>query len=358
MVALGNAPRDDVLEPPTAAVPGTDERLRELRSMVGRSYRLREDYEVGREQVRAFARAVQNDHPAHVSESAAADLGYRGLLAPPTFAALLAGAAQEALAGLLTGCDLTTAVQTQQVMDFYRPMMVGDRLTSTVSLQSHREAFGGDLLAVTNTITDRDGEVVLIGNTSIIARTGAAELGLRLAELNAGVLRHDVLAIAPPAVDEVPTNTKTPAVQQFRMRGRSRDRVAVGDQLPVRSYRLTLGDLVHYAGVAGDPNPIHWFEPTGALVGLGPGVVAHGMLTMGLGAGYLTSWAQDPRAMRQYSVRITGPVYVVPGTASTIEFGGKVIALHRKSGTATVAITATQDGRRIFGRATAVIALS
>ncbi len=81
------------------------------------------------------------------------------------------------------------------------------------------------------------------------------------------------------------------------------------------------------------------------------------MLTMGLGAGYLASWVQDPRALRQYSVRITGPVYVVPGTASTIEFGGKIIALHRNSGTATIALTATQDGRRIFGRATAVVAL-
>ncbi|WP_084528795.1 FAS1-like dehydratase domain-containing protein [Nocardia crassostreae] len=197
MVAVENAHCDDLLEPPTAAVPDIDERLVELRSMVGRNYRLRDDYEVGREQVRAFARAVQNDHPAHFTETAAADLGCRGVLAPPTFAALLAGATQQALAGLLTGCDLTTAVQTQQVMDYYRPIVVCDRLTSTVAVQSHREAFGGDLLVVTNTITDQDDEIVLVGNTSIIARTGAAELGLRLAELNADVLRHDVLTIAP-----------------------------------------------------------------------------------------------------------------------------------------------------------------
>ncbi|PRC57531.1 3-hydroxyacyl-ACP dehydratase, partial [Mycobacterium sp. ITM-2017-0098] len=34
--------------------------------------------------------------------------------------------------------------------------------------------------------------------------------------------------------------------------------VKVGDQLPEKVIPLTRGDLVNYAGVSGDLNPIHW----------------------------------------------------------------------------------------------------
>ena len=45
--------------------------------------------------------------------------------------------------------------------------------------------------------------------------------------------------------------------------------VAVGDDIPERIYELTRGDLVHYAGVSGDPNPIHWSDPVAkTLAGL------------------------------------------------------------------------------------------
>ncbi len=34
--------------------------------------------------------------------------------------------------------------------------------------------------------------------------------------------------------------------------------VKVGDELPERVINLTRADLVNYAGVSGDLNPIHW----------------------------------------------------------------------------------------------------
>ncbi|PRC50097.1 (R)-hydratase, partial [Mycobacterium sp. ITM-2017-0098] len=71
--------------------------------------------------------------------------------------------------------------------------------------------------------------------------------------------------------------TRTPGTPSF-------DDVKVGDALPVHHTRLSRGDLVNYAGVAGDANPIHWDEQIAKLAGL-PDVIAHGMLTMGLGAG-------------------------------------------------------------------------
>ena len=62
------------------------------------------------------------------------------------------------------------------------------------------------------------------------------------------------------------------------------DSVKVGDQLPEKIYPLTRQDLVNYAGVSGDLNPIHWDDDIAKQVGLDT-AIAHGMLTMGLGGG-------------------------------------------------------------------------
>lgn len=48
----------------------------------------------------------------------------------------------------------------------------------------------------------------------------------------------------------------------------------------------------------------------------------------------------------------------MPGAVSTIEFGGRVTGVDTEEGTATIALTATHEGRRIFGGTTATVALS
>ena len=82
-----------------------------------------------------------------------------------------------------------------------------------------------------------------------------------------------------------------------------------GDQLPTQTYRVTRADLIRYAGASGDFNPIHWSERTAVGVGL-PGVIAHGMLTMALGARLLTAWCGDPARVTAYAVRFSRPVQV------------------------------------------------
>ena len=59
-----------------------------------------------------------------------------------------------------------------------------------------------------------------------------------------------------------------------------RDLVTVGDVVAERTVHLTRESLVRYAGASGDFNPIHYRDDVAASVGL-PGVLAHGMLTMG-----------------------------------------------------------------------------
>jgi len=134
--------------------------------------------------------------------------------------------------------------------------------------------------------------------------------------------------------------------------------VKVGDKLPERVIALTRADLVNYAGVSGDLNPIHWDDDIAKQVGLDT-AIAHGMLTMGLGGGYVTSWVGDPGAVTEYNVRFTAVVPVPnDGRGAEIVFTGKVKSVDPETKTVTVALTATTGGKKIFGRAVATAKLA
>ncbi|MBV8090878.1 MAG: (3R)-hydroxyacyl-ACP dehydratase subunit HadB [Alphaproteobacteria bacterium] len=134
--------------------------------------------------------------------------------------------------------------------------------------------------------------------------------------------------------------------------------VKVGDQLPEQVITLTRQDLVNYAGVSGDLNPIHWDDDIAKQVGL-DGVIAHGMLTMGLGGGYVTSWVGDPGAVTEYNVRFTAVVPVPnDGRGAEIVFNGRVKSVDPDDKLVTIALSATTGGKKIFGRAVATAKLA
>jgi acyl dehydratase len=134
--------------------------------------------------------------------------------------------------------------------------------------------------------------------------------------------------------------------------------VKVGDQLPEKVIPLTRQDLVNYAGVSGDLNPIHWDDDIAKQVGLDT-AIAHGMLTMGLGGGYVTSWVGDPAAVKEFNVRFTAIVPVPnDGRGAEIVFTGRVKSVDPEKRWVTIAISATTNGKKIFGRAVATAQLA
>ncbi|MFC4605068.1 (3R)-hydroxyacyl-ACP dehydratase subunit HadB [Rhodococcus kronopolitis] len=138
------------------------------------------------------------------------------------------------------------------------------------------------------------------------------------------------------------------------MAARTFDEIEAGQEMPEKSVKLTRSDLVQYAGVSGDPNPIHWDDAVAQAIGL-PTAVAHGMLTMGIGAGYVTEWVGDPGAVIEYNVRFTSPVFVPnDGAGTEIVLTGKVRSVDDEARTAVIAIVAKVDEKKIFGRATAI----
>ena len=79
-------------------------------------------------------------------------------------------------------------------------------------------------------------------------------------------------------------------------------RVEVGMSAPVVTYGpLTRTDIVRYAGASNDFNPVHHDETFARAAGY-PGVLAHGMLSAGLLASFITAWF-GPGSVRRFRVR-------------------------------------------------------
>ncbi|GAB2660069.1 (R)-hydratase [Gordonia jinhuaensis] len=329
----------------------------ELTERVGHYYRLDEPYEVAREKVREYARAVQDAHPAHRDETASAALGYSGLLSTLTFTAIPAMKAnRELFESVIVGYE--TYVQTEQVFEQHRPIVAGDVLSTDVELSSVRRIAGRDLITVTNTFTDAAGEVVHTMHTTVVG-VSADEVDPSINAAVSGIMMHDlklpaqevygadyVKTIRPDGERTVSTGgaERTPGSLRF-------EDVAVGDVLPIRHARLSRGDLVNYAGVSGDNNPIHWDERIARLAGL-PDVIAHGMLTMALGAGFVSAWSGDPGAATRYSVRLSQMAPVSAEAGGDIEFSGRIKSLDPATRSGVVLIVAKSGGRKIFGLAT------
>ncbi|MGN5235981.1 MULTISPECIES: (3R)-hydroxyacyl-ACP dehydratase subunit HadA [unclassified Rhodococcus (in: high G+C Gram-positive bacteria)] len=160
-------------------------------SMVGHHYRVDDFYEVGREKVREYARAVLDTHPAHHSEEAAKGLGYDGLIAPLTFVSIIGMIAQRKLfEEIVTGYDLSQIMQTDQRLVFHRPIQVGDRLFCDVYLDDFRQVAGSDIITTKNVITDQYDNLVLTTWTTLVGRTGG-EVDANIAEAVKDVMMHD-----------------------------------------------------------------------------------------------------------------------------------------------------------------------
>ena len=328
-----------------------------LESRVGHYYKADDTYLVSREKVREYARAVQDYHPAHWDVAAAAELGYSGLVAPLTFMSAPAMAANRRLfESVVIGYDMY--LQTEEVFEQHRPIVDGDELHIDVELSSLRRTAGRDFITVTNTFTDTAGERVHTLHTTVVGVT-AEDVDPAIRTAVQKVMMHDVNVLGIDESDAVYQKTvrpdgevriaeggttRTPGTPSF-------EDVKVGDELPVRHARLSRGDLVNYAGVAGDANPLHWDENIAKLAGQ-PDVIAHGMLTMGLGAGFASAWSGDPGAVTRYAVRLSQPAIVSAAEGANIEFSGRIKSLDPATRSGVVIVAARSGGRKIFGLAT------
>ena len=130
----------------------------------------------------------------------------------------------------------------------------------------------------------------------------------------------------------------------------------IGDVLVEDSVELSTDSLVRYAGASGDFNPIHYRDDVARSVGL-EGVLAHGMLTMGLAVAPITAWLGDRGFVSSYQVRFTKPVYVPAEGTVTVSVQASLSKVDEPTeGSATLSLAvSTQDGSTVLGKAFVVV---
>jgi acyl dehydratase len=133
--------------------------------------------------------------------------------------------------------------------------------------------------------------------------------------------------------------------------------LSVGDQVAEHTYSLTRDSLVRYAGASGDFNPIHYRDDVARQVGL-DGVLAHGMLTMGLAIQPLVAWLEGSDFVTSYQVRFIKPVYVPASGAMDVTVRVSVAKIDEpEKNQLTMALqVTTAEGASVLGKAFAVVA--
>lgn len=121
--------------------------------------------------------------------------------------------------------------------------------------------------------------------------------------------------------------------------------VHVGDVLPSLARTVTREDVRAYADAGGDQNPLHQNDDVARMVGF-PGIIAHGMFTMGHLGACVSSWAGDPSSVVRLSAQFRAPVFM----GEEIVAGGRVRSVDVRTRTvvAELWVRVERDGETEF----------
>lgn len=133
--------------------------------------------------------------------------------------------------------------------------------------------------------------------------------------------------------------------------------LSVGDVVAERNLHFTRDTLVRYAGASGDFNTIHYRDDIATSVGL-PGVIAHGMLTMGAAASPVAEWVGAAGSVRDYQVRFTRMVPVDGTDGADVSVTATVGALDAEARTARIDVKVVYGERAVLGKSQLVVAFA
>jgi N-terminal half of MaoC dehydratase len=125
-------------------------------SLAGRTFPPTASYDVTEPAVEAFAAATGTSYQP-------------GDPAPATFPIVVAfGAMQALMADPEVGIELHHVVHGQQRFVYERPVVVGDRLTATLTITGLRQIAGTDIIATSSAVTDGSGELVCTAEATLV----------------------------------------------------------------------------------------------------------------------------------------------------------------------------------------------
>ena len=235
--------------------------------IVGRA-RDSEEFRVNSHRLSQFARALDDENPAHLE----------GRIAPPVFAHVPVMQSMVETIGLATDA---APLHGEQDFHFHRPIAPGQRLFSLSTLQSMRQSKAGVLLIVRSETRDADGQPIAVQYSTCLVPGGTI----------------------PGDRGEAPPTRPQPA--EGRRIGRME--CALTDDVSRR-----------YADAARDYSPYTMLPEAARKMGF-PAPILHGMCTLGYASRAVVEQgcAGDSRRLKRMGGRFTHPVFIVPGQRLT-----------------------------------------
>lgn len=140
-------------------------------SFAGRTYPPGPLHTVSAAKIIEFARATGASSPLHHDAEAAREAGHSGVVAPPTFLVSLAQATEtQYIEDPAAGVDFSRVVHGEESFVLQRPVVAGDRLVPTLTVESVRAAGGHAMVTTRVDMADPDGEPVASVRSMLVVR--------------------------------------------------------------------------------------------------------------------------------------------------------------------------------------------
>jgi acyl dehydratase len=129
------------------------------------------EYEVGKEKIAEYARAVGEDNPVYFDREEAKQAGFRDIPAPPMFAVVYsAGAVAPGMLDPDVGINLAMMVHGAQEFVWAEPVCSGDVITTEASVKDISEKRGLGFYVFESVSRNQDGQEVVRGTWTNIVR--------------------------------------------------------------------------------------------------------------------------------------------------------------------------------------------
>lgn len=140
-------------------------------SFEGRVYPPGESYLVGREHIREFAATLGAASPLHTDVEAARAAGYRDVIAPATYAVVLAQRVEgQYIADPEAGIDFSRVVHGQERFVHHAPLTAGEEIVGTLHVDRVREVGGHAMISTRVELATTAGEARSTVTSSLVVR--------------------------------------------------------------------------------------------------------------------------------------------------------------------------------------------
>jgi acyl dehydratase len=145
------------------------------RDYLGKVFPPGEPYEVSRVKIAEFADAIGDGNPLFRDRAAAREAGFPDVIAPPTFAIVIAiTSSSRAIADPGLNLNYAMVVHGEQRFEYSRPLAAGDVVTAQVTIDDIKDVGRNSMMTTRTEIRTTGGDHVCTAYATLVERGGAA----------------------------------------------------------------------------------------------------------------------------------------------------------------------------------------